>query len=223
MKGLMNRREQGTHVEYALQLFKQGIVCLPLRAGGKHLDLAAMGIEPLHLHTMGKKLKEVMFSGITLALSLKPPGEDEIAHWFKEFKGNVGILAGHGNLIVLDFDCPSAYYRWRTSHKTLVSHTPVARTPNGFHVYLRSAQPTVSSSLYSGLRKAGHVKALSGYVVSSPSRLQDGSTYSWLPGQSPFECSPQNVSSLASISLHGESPFKRVYDRILKRGSFNHG
>ncbi len=218
----MNRRENGAHVEYALQLLNQGFVCLPLRSGGKHLDLAAMGIEPLHLRTMGKKLKEAMFTGITLALSLKPPGPDEIARWFSGFSGNIGILAGHGNLIVLDFDCPSAYDRWRKSQEALVSHTPVARTPRGFHVYLRSAQPTVTSSLYAGLRRIGHVKALSGYVVSSPSRLRDGTTYSWLPGQSPFVCSPQAIPDLASLSLHGESPLKRVYDRLRKRGYFSH-
>nr|WP_225071307.1 bifunctional DNA primase/polymerase [Desulfuromonas sp. CSMB_57] len=218
----MKRLRAGIHVDYALQLLNKGFVCLPLRAGGKHLDLAAMGIEPLHLHTMGKRLKEAMFTGITMSLSLKPPGADDIERWFSEFSGNIGILAGHGNLIVLDFDCPAAFFRWRKSHTELVSRTPVAQTPGGFHVYLRSTQPTVTSSLYGGLRKAGHIKALSGYVVSSPSRLQDGSTYSWLPGQSPFDCSPQEVPDLGSLSLYGESPLKRVYDRILKRGYFDH-
>lgn len=214
--------ETGIHANHALQLLKQGFVCLPLRPGGKHLDLAAMGIEPLHHHTMGKKLKEVMFSGITLAFSLKPPSPDEIAQWFGEFHGNIGILTGHNNLIVLDFDCPAAFYRWQKSQAALIERTPVARTPHGFHVYLRSAQPTVTSSLYAGLRKVGHVKALSGYVVSSPSQLQDGSIYSWLPGQSPFDCSPQNIPDLASLALHGESPLKRTYDRLLKRGYFSH-
>jgi hypothetical protein len=216
----MEMLKKGIHVDYALRLLKQGFVCIPLRAGGKHLDLVAMSIDPLHLRTMRKELKDVMFTGITLALSLKPPSPDEIARWFGEFHGNVGILAGHGNLIVLDFDRPDAFFRWSKSRAAMVSSTPVARTPHGFHVYLQSDQPTVTSSLYAGLRRIGHVKALGGYVVSSPSLLRDGSTYSWLPGQSPFDCSPQYVPDLASISLRGESPLKSFHDRLRKRGYF---
>lgn len=218
----MEMPQTGIHLDYALRLLKQGFVCLPLRAGSKHLDLAAMGIAPLHLSTRRKDLKEAMFTGISLALSLKPPSPDEMTRWFSGFHGNIGILAGHGNLMVLDFDSGADFDRWRKSRDVLVSQTPVARTPRGFHVYLRAALPTLTSSMYVGLRRIGHVKALSGYVASSPSRLQDGSIYSWLPGQSPFDCSPQDVSDLASLSLHGVSPLKSFYDGLLNRGYFDH-
>jgi hypothetical protein len=210
----------GVHFEYALRLRRLGYVCVPLRPNGKHLDLAAMGYEPLHLQTMRKNLKEVLFTGIALSLSLKHPGHDEIAQWFAGCQGNIGIVAGHENLVVLDFDRAADFDRWRRSREALASSTPVARTPHGFHLYLKVMQPTVTSSLYAGMRRIGHVKGLSGYVVISPSRLRDGSTYAWLPGQSPFECSPVEVPDLAALSLRGESPLKHWYDRLRRRGYF---
>ena len=78
----------------------------------------------------------------------------------------------------------------------------------------------VSSSLHFRLRRVGHAKALGGYVVSSPSVLKDGQTYSWLPRQTPFDVEPQLVDSLASVGLRPVSPLKEYYDRMRNRGFF---
>lgn len=215
-----NLADSGAQADYALRLLAQGYVCLPLRAGGKHLDLAAMGYDPLHLQRQRKDLKELAFCSIAFQLSQKPPTGDDIGRWFREFCGNVGLLAGFANLLVLDFDDVAAYRRWRSGHDEVASRTPVARSPSGFHVYLRTREPMVSSSLYSGMRRIGHVKALGGYIVASPSVLRDGSSYSWLEGQSPFDVEPQPIESLACLSLRQVSPLKHHYDRMLKRGFF---
>ncbi|TIT17531.1 MAG: DNA primase, partial [Mesorhizobium sp.] len=99
--------------DYAVRLLTQGYVCLPLRAGGKHLDLAAMGYEPLHLPSQRKDLKELAFCSISFQLSQKPPSADDVGRWFGDFSGNVGLLAGLANLLILDFDDIAAYLSWR--------------------------------------------------------------------------------------------------------------
>lgn len=212
--------QAGAHLDDALRLLQRGIVCLPLQEGGKHLDLAAMGYDPLHRRTMRKDLKELAFTGIAFHLSQRPPDKALIERWFRGLRGNVGILGGFCGLLILDFDDAEAYRRWRALHEDLVRSTPVARTPAGFHVYLRSSEPIVSSSLHFGLRRVGHVKSLGGYVVGSPSRLEDGCAYNWLPGQTPFDLEPREVGGLASLSLRPVSFFKQCYDRARKRGFF---
>ncbi|MDX8439167.1 bifunctional DNA primase/polymerase [Mesorhizobium australafricanum] len=206
--------------DYAARLLKRGYICLPLRAGGKHLDLEAMGYKPLHLRTLRKGLKELAFTSIAFQLAQKPPVSNEIARWFRDFPGNIGILGGYSDLMILDFDDEAGYRSWQGHNKEIASRTPLARTPSGFHVYIRTREPTVSSSLHFRMRRVGHVKALGGYVVSCPSVLKDGSSYSWVEGQSPFDVEPQVVDGLASLSLRPVSLFKHHYDRLLKRGFF---
>jgi hypothetical protein len=207
-------------VDYALEMRARGFICLPLAKGGKHLDLARMAFEPLHLKTRRKDLKELAFTGLTFALSQNPPDTAAIRDWFCDHDGNVGILAGHGGLVVLDFDNSPALGRWREKHRRLFEATPVEETPNGFHIYLRCSRPIVSSSLHVGMRRAGHIKALGGYVASNPSTLKDGSTYRWLDGQSPFDVEPRHVDDVESLGIHPASPIKRCYDRLLGRGYF---
>jgi hypothetical protein len=210
----------GVLTDYAMKLLERGYICLPLRAGGKHLDLAAMGYDPVHLRTLRKDLKELAFTAITFQLSQRPPSSADIERWFRDFSGNVGILGGYANLLILDFDDDTGYRSWLGDHREIASRTPMARSPNGFHVYLRAREPMVSSSLHFGLRRIGHVKALGGYVVGCPSVLKDGSTYSWVEGQSAFDVEPQIVDGLGSLSLRPVSMFKHLYDRLLKRGFF---
>jgi hypothetical protein len=209
-----------TKTDYAVRLLEQGYICLPLRAGGKHLDLEAMEYDALHLQTRRKDLKELAFCSIAFQLSQKPPTGEDIERWFRGFGGNLGIVGGFSNLLILDFDNADAFRGWFGLHREIANRTPVARSPNGFHVYLRTVEPTVSSSLHFGTRRIGHVKALGGYVVGSPSVLKDGSSYSWLEHQSPFDVEPQQIDSLASLSLRPVSPLKHYYDRIRNRGFF---
>lgn len=208
-------------LDYALRLFDRGMICLPLSPGGKHLDLAVMGYDPLHKRARRKNLKELAFTGITFHLSQKPPSRETVAGWFTGFSGNVGILGGYKNLLILDFDDEPGFERWSKGHDALIRSTPVAKSPSGFHVYLTSAGPIISSSLHCGLRRAGHAKALGGYIVASPSMLASGTEYQWLPGQSPFDLDPARADNLAAVSLLPASPFKLAYDRLLGRGSFD--
>ena len=79
----------------------------------------------------------------------------------------------------------------------------------------------ITSSMFSGFRRVGHIKSLGGYVVTSPSILGDEKNYQWLPGRSPFEVSLYTIDSLEQVHLRAASPLKIGYDRIRKRGYFD--
>lgn len=207
-------------VEYALKLLSHRLICVPLSNGGRHLDVEAMGYVPLHLQTFRKNLKELSFSSIAFNFSQHPPSPDTLAKWFEGFSGNIGILGGYSNLMILDFDREDLYEKWCRGNLDISSSTPTVKSPNGFHVYLRSENPEVTSSLHYGLSRAGHVKALGGYVLCPPSKASNGATYHWLPGQSPFETEVRAVKGLASLSLRPVCLLKDLHDRIFKRGGF---
>ncbi|MDA4846165.1 bifunctional DNA primase/polymerase [Hoeflea poritis] len=205
-------------MDNALSLFRRGYVPLPLRHGGKHLDIEAMGYAPLHFKTRRKLLKELAFTSLCFHFSQKPPTEEEVSGWFTGFTGNVGILGGFDGLLVLDFDGSSHFNQWRADHDELVANAPVARSPNGHHVYLKTGTPTVTSSMYAGMRRIGHVKSLGGYVVASPSVLAGRKAYEWI--RSPLDAAPPVVDGLRSLGIDAVSPFKRCYDSVRKRGYF---
>ncbi|HEX7653666.1 MAG TPA: bifunctional DNA primase/polymerase [Verrucomicrobiae bacterium] len=208
-------------VDYARQLLARGLVCLPLRQNGRHLDLDRMGYTPLHLTTRQKRLKELCFSSITFQLAQRAPSLADFQNWFSDFSGNIGIVGGYQNLMILDFDVPQVFVHWQRRYAGLVAATPVVRSPHGFHVYLRTKHPTISTSLHYGFRRAGHVKALGGYVVSPPSQFKNGNHYAWLPGQSPLEVEPRLVDSLSALALRPVTPLKAWYDSWLKRDRFD--
>ncbi|MFZ1005718.1 MAG: bifunctional DNA primase/polymerase [Candidatus Sulfotelmatobacter sp.] len=206
---------------HALELHDLGFICVPLGRSGRHLDIRQMGYEPVHLKNRTKKLKELAFSSIAFHLCQQPPDAAAIEQWFANGASNLGILGGYRDLLVLDFDRPACFQRWQQRFGDLIRKTPVARALRGHHVYLRCSQPMPSSSLHYGFRRAGHVKALGGYITAPPSTGRDGTMYRWLDGQSPHDLKPQPIDSLESLSLGPVSPFKSHYDRLLKRGSFS--
>jgi len=206
-------------VDYALRLFDRGIVCLPLRAGGRHLDIKAMGYHPVHLETRRKELKELAFTSICFHLALKPPDRSVVEKWFSG-GANIGILGGADQLVILDFDEPGVYAAWRLKHRSIADVTPVARSPGGYHVFVRCMRPLVSSSMHVGLRRAGHIKSLGGYVVASPSALKAGGRYEWMPGRSLEDIEPPTVADISKLSIRPVSPVKHAYDHLLGRGFF---
>jgi hypothetical protein len=208
-------------IDDVLKLFSRGLLCVPLSKGGRHLDLQTIGYNPLHLITRQKYLKELCFNSVLFELSQNPPTKETLYRWFDGFSGNVGIVGGFMNLMVLDFDDPAVYHRWSRKNPMLANTTPVAKSPRGFHVYLRTSVPTLSTSLHMGFRRAGHVKALGSYVLCPPSRLKSGLAYHWLAGQSPFETEPQQVEDLKNLAMSPYSPFKVLHDRLRKRGQFD--
>jgi hypothetical protein len=105
--------------------------------------------------------------------------EATITTWWRSCPGcGVGILAPE-EVLVLDFDDPTAWGRLKGEYPTL-GDAPRQRTPKGgYHVFLRLPQ---------GVRLSATVRKLAGvdlrgmgraYVVASPTRLADGRGYTW--------------------------------------------
>jgi hypothetical protein len=212
--------EDNELLRHALALRDLGFICVPLGAAGRHLDLPRMGYEPVHLKNRTKSLKELAFTAIAFHLCQHSPDAATIRRWFDGEPSNLGILSGYRDLVILDFDREDCFERWQRRFGHLVRSTPVAKASRGYHVYLRCRQPMSSSSMHFGLRRAGHVKALGGYITAPPSRRGNGTRYQWLEGQSPYVVQPQSIESLGSVSLGAVSPLKHHYDRLLKRGTF---
>jgi hypothetical protein len=105
--------------------------------------------------------------------------EATITTWWRSCPGcGVGILAPE-EVLVLDFDDPTAWERLKGEYPAL-GDAPRQRTPKGgYHVFLRLPQ---------GVRLSATVRKLAGvdlrgmgraYVVASPTRLADGRGYTW--------------------------------------------
>jgi hypothetical protein len=207
-------------LDLALRLRSHGYIPLPLSKSGRHLDLPALGFDPLHLRSRRKCLKELAFGSLAYFYAQRPPDDAALRSWFASHDGNIGILGGFEQLVILDFDAPQVFDSWRAEHAGLCASTPVEQSPHGFHVFIKCRELLTSTSLHIGFRRGGHIKALGGYVVATPSVLKDGSGYSWLEGQSPFLVEPRMVEDLGSLGIHATSPLKRSYDRLLGRGGF---
>ncbi len=206
-------------IDYAKGLLHRGMICVPVCERGKQISFRSMDLPPYHEASGKKHLKDLAFSSIAFHLALKPPTEGEVADWFSGHTGNVGIVSGFNQLIVLDFDRMNVFRNWEKQYSDIARSTPVATSPRGIHLFLACQTLYESSSLYFGGRKAGHLKALGGYVVSSPSVVKEGE-YQWIPGQSAFELSPYLIENLKAISMFQSGRMKRLHDRLLKRGSF---
>jgi len=105
--------------------------------------------------------------------------EATIATWWRSCpRCGVGILAPE-EVLVLDFDDPTAWERLKGEYPTL-GDAPRQRTPKGgYHVFLRLPQGVGLSATVrklAGVDLRGMGKA---YVVASPTRLADGRGYTW--------------------------------------------
>jgi hypothetical protein len=105
--------------------------------------------------------------------------EATIAKWWRSCpECGVGILAPE-EVLVLDFDDPTAWERLKGEYPTL-GDAPRQRTPKGgYHVFLRLPQRVRLSATVrklAGVDLRGMGKA---YVVASPTRLADGRGYTW--------------------------------------------
>ncbi len=105
--------------------------------------------------------------------------EATITTWWRSCpRCGVGILAPE-EVLVLDFDDPTAWERLKGEYPTL-GDAPRQRTPKGgYHVFLRLPQGMGLSATVrklAGVDLRGMGKA---YVVASPTRLADGRGYTW--------------------------------------------
>jgi hypothetical protein len=207
-------------LDYARRLLETGLIPIPLCRNSKHIAFRAMGLPPYHVVAADKRLKDVAYQSLSFYLALEPPSEATVSGWFANHTGNIGIVGGSGGLVTLDFDSAADFHRWSRKYSSLAATTPVEKTPTGYHVYVRLPTPLPCTSLYFNRRKAGHLTGFGGYIACSPSILETGRGYGWLPYQSPFDVELAEVADLASISLYPTGWVRRHAYRLLGRGKF---
>lgn len=204
----------------AAKLAAAGYLPVPLYAARKHMDVAAAGYDPLHLSSRQKTMKELLFTGLAVSMVMRTPDQGTIEAMFGDPDANIGLVTGHKNLLVLDFDDPGAFRKFADAYAGLMREAPIVRSPDGWHLYVRTPAPLATSSVYRGMRRIGHVKSLGGYVVCPPSRLASGGGYTWENGHSVYEKAPPEIPDLSALGLSQVSPLKSAYDRALGRGGF---
>jgi hypothetical protein len=118
----------------------------------------------------------------------------------------LAIVTGYQSLIAIDFDLPEAYARWSQQYGMIATQTAIQKSGKGFHVFLRLRKRLSPFSYHHftvpgfGGACVGQVKGLGGLVTSWPSIHANGSMYSWLEGQAPWE---RGIFSIASLAATG--------------------
>lgn len=210
-------------ISYAANhLLDCGYLPIPLFAGRKQMDLNAMGFPPLQLEPRSKRMKHVLFEGVLVGIALGAIKQEEPGQWFDKHEVNLGIVTGVSGLVGLDFDSHEHYFRFRDRNQAFAESAPTAFSPRGVHVYFRTSQNHVCSSLYMGMRHCGHIKALGGYLVCAPSVLPGKGAYRWKEGRSLTQCCMPETN-LDDLGISQVSPIKSLYDTMLGRGGFQDG
>jgi hypothetical protein len=148
---------------------------------GTDTAIAAIGYARLAYRVLPLAPGEKRPHGGLVPHGLKEASRDvaTLEAWWRACPGcGVGILAPE-EVLVLDFDDPTAWERLKGEYPTL-GDAPRQRTPKGgYHAFLRLPQ---------GVRLSATVRKLAGvdlrgmgkaYVVASPTRLADGRGYTW--------------------------------------------
>jgi hypothetical protein len=129
----------------------------------------------------------------------RQPTETELAKWFGQEGGNIGILTGKvsSGLVVLDFDHVAHYHAWRIKHPHY-ANTYTVKTARGYHTYFFVEclpQQTTAGAW-------GECK-VTGYVLGVGSVHPNGHVYTDNAGE------VQKVTSLVGVlpvSVAGDTP-----------------
>lgn len=92
-----------------------------------------------------------------------------LQRWFCGLRNMAIIISG--DLVVLDFDIPAFYHRWRMAQPTL-SQTYTVKSNRGYHAYLYAKTPTKTASMEGGeILASGHM------LTVPPSTHESGHIY----------------------------------------------
>lgn len=116
--------------------------------------------------------------------------EAVIRKWFANGRYNVAVVGGEisGGLVILDFDheADETFAAWSAYLKAnyRLPEFPVVQTGKGYHVYFRCNQPGNNKKLASNAdgKTLIETRAEGGYVLSPPSKHENGRVYTLLQG-----------------------------------------
>lgn len=160
-------------LETALKFHEMGIAVVPIQYRSKAPDRHAL------LKTddwqwgktrSGRVYKRTMWEPYQTEL----PSLENIATWFVNSRCGVGVVCGHKNLVVIDFDNMGAFLLWDVVSKGEAFHTTYkVQSSRGMHVYyFVDDLPDQTIKLSVGI----DIKA-SGYVLAPPSIHPSGKQY----------------------------------------------
>lgn len=151
-------------LQHAQEFLKLGIAVIPLRHRGKEPEAQLMG-------------------GAWEQYKTQLPTEYDINRWLYSGWQNYGVVAGWGNLAMIDFDTTEAFEIWQAYFKLLsrVYDQPyIVRSARGAHVYVRMYNVSANQK-----RRGVDVK-VHGYCVGPGSIHPSGATYTAIASQMAF-------------------------------------
>lgn len=148
-----------TKLDYAKKFLQAGIAIIPLRHRGKEPESGMMG-------------------GAWEQYKTQLPTEYQLLQWLGSDWQNYGVVAGWGNLAVIDFDAADQYALWKEYYnRYLVRVYEMATAPytvmsaRGAHVYIRLYGD------YANQKRTGVDVKVHGYVVGPGSTHPSGAMY----------------------------------------------
>lgn len=170
-------------LQFANDYYKVGLLPLPLCEPCK--SKAQSGKKPIL-----KEWTKLSFDNYSL---------EDVNILFNSHKGNIGIITGINNLVVLDFDDYDKYLSFYDEFPWVVENTVISKTNRGVHIYLSVENGGFSGDGYFNGVKFGQVQGKGKQVVAPPSNHMEGTVYSWV--RSPFENSIVCIKSLDELNI----------------------
>jgi hypothetical protein len=215
-KMMQSQKNDGTGKSSWGRMYKKiNFYCIPLLPRSKYINVSQV-----------RKYKGYLASYCAAFLFLSPArlnakdidkviGSDQ----------NLGLLCGYNALAVLDFDNEHSYYLFKSRNRRLIENTPVSKTHQGYHVFIRY-RGTVKKSgkMFIDGKVAGDFM-IDRWVVIPPSRHPKGSIYRWHEKNSPDRMAPNEVSSLSRLGLEVQTismarHYKRAFCHLKVRGIY---
>lgn len=204
-----------TKLDYAKKFLQAGIAVIPLRHRGKEPESGMMG-------------------GAWEQYKNQLPTEYQLLQWLGSGWQNYGVVAGWGNLAVIDFDAIDQYELWREYYnRYLVRVYEMTTTPytvmsaRGAHVYIRLYGVKQNENRVS--KKNGVDVKVHGYVVGPESVHPSGAIYTavhenfnfpqvfdldtWLPPELFPRVAPEpSTGHLEPLPMVFDKPSNATYD-----------
>lgn len=137
----------------------------------------SLGIAVIPLRHRGKEPESRMMGGTWERYKTTLPNEYDVNNWLWSGWQNYGVVAGHGNLAIIDFDDMAAFELWSDYQRILSKHRVfdqipfMVKTNRGVHVYVRLYGD------YNNQKLRGVDVKIHGYVVGPESTHPSGATY----------------------------------------------
>jgi hypothetical protein len=149
--------------QVAMSWLDRGIASLPISYRSKRPNFSAL-TKTGDIDENGRPTWERMKTEL--------PSESDLVLWYGSGISNIGIVTGHQNLVVVDFDNCHAFDLWMATYGSRYASTYKVTSGRGWHLYYYIEDMPVYTMSWIG----GEIKC-SGYVLAPPSIHPSGKPY----------------------------------------------